>query len=625
VAWNGFGVLFRGRSDWEIYLGALREAGIPFAVEGDRKHFQRREIIDAAALVRCVLDPNDHLALLTLLRSAAVGVPDAALIPLWTRGFPSRFGALFRPDPDALAGLRELIGEAARALPDDVPGLERVRGWEVNLQAAVGALARLRESFFEDAADVFVERLRRLLLLEATEAARYLGPWRSANLDRFFRWLTDELVDGGDANTVLRNLRGSVSAGREAEEGRPKEIAEDAVQVMTIHGAKGLDFSHVYLMQLHKGTGGGAGAERVVELDTGFEYCVLGAATPGWDVARRERAEVEEAERVRTLYVAMTRARERLVLAGRWEADGKRRPVRSQMDLVQQRRDPPPDLDARMRSLAAGGDGNYVDEAHARWVFPALAAAPAAAPSAVAEGPSLPAVDEIAAASRALAAAREGSRERKGRSFGGPASDEAHKELEERLADRRIGEMGPGPGALAPSAAGGVARAVGTAIHRALEELDLAADPASEIARQRDALRPTLHGLLSGEALEEALAEARALLERFASGPLFAKLRGIADRVIARELPVLVPPQAERGPVSYVSGAIDLVYRDAETEELVVVDYKTDRVDDPAELAQRTRAYAAQGAVYQRALRQAFGLSYTPRFELWYLRRGEVA
>jgi ATP-dependent exoDNAse (exonuclease V) beta subunit len=166
---------------------------------------------------------------------------------------------------------------------------------------------------------------------------------------------------------------------------------------------------------------------------------------------------------------------------------------------------------------------------------------------------------------------------------------------------------------------------VGTAIHRALEELDLAAEPAAEMERQLDALRPTLRGLLSGEALEEALAEARALLERFASGPLFAKLRGIADRVIARELPVLVPPQAERGPVAYVSGAIDLVYRDAETEELVVVDYKTDRVDDPAELAQRTQAYAAQGAVYQRALRQAFGLSYTPRFELWYLRPGEVA
>jgi ATP-dependent helicase/nuclease subunit A len=627
VDWNCFGVLFRSRSDWEIYLGALREAGIPFAVEGDRKHFQRREIIDAAALVRCVLDSSDHLALLTLLRSAAVGVPDAALIPLWTRGFPSRVGALFGPDRDQLAGLRELIGEAARALPDDVPGLERVRGWEASLQAAVGVLARLRESFSEDAADVFVERLRRLSLFEATEAARYLGPWRSANLDRFFRWLTDELVERGDANTVLRGLRGAVWAGREAEEGRPKEIAEDAVQVMTIHGAKGLDFSHVYLMQLHKGAGGRAGsdANRVVEMDTGFEYRLLGAATLGWDLARGERAEVEEAERVRTLYVAMTRARERLVLAGRWETEGKPRAARSQMDLVKQRRDPPPDLGACMRSLAAAGDRDYVDESRARWVFPALAAPDATATSAAAEGPSLPDGEAVAAASRALAAAREGARERQGRRFGGPASDEAHKELEERLAERRTGEGRGSADRLAVSASSEVARAVGTAIHRALEDFDLDAEPAAEIARQRDALEPTLQCLLAGEALEQALAEARALLERFASGPLFAKLLGLAERVIARELPVLVPPQADRAPVTYLSGAIDLVYRDPETEELVVADYKTDRVEDRAALNQRTQVYATQGAVYQRALEQAFGLSYTPRFELWYLSRGEVA
>jgi ATP-dependent exoDNAse (exonuclease V) beta subunit len=278
-----------------------------------------------------------------------------------------------------------------------------------------------------------------------------------------------------------------------------------------------------------------------------------------------------------------------------------------------------------MQSLAAAGDRDYVDEAQARWVFPALAAPEATAPSAAAAGPSLPAVEEIAAASRALATAREDAREQQGRRFGGPASDEAHKELEERLAERRTGEGRGSADRSAASASGEVARAVGTAIHRALEDLDLAADPAAEIARQRDALRPTLRCLLSGEALEQALDEARALLERFASGPLFAKLLGLAERVIARELPVLVPPQADRGPVAYLSGAIDLVYRDPETEELVVADYKTDRVDDQAALDQRTQAYAAQGAVYQRALEQAFGLAYTPRFELWYLSRGEVA
>ena len=56
---------------------------VPFAVEGDRSYYRRREILDAASLVGAVLDPNDALSLVALLRSSAAGVPDAAWLPLW--------------------------------------------------------------------------------------------------------------------------------------------------------------------------------------------------------------------------------------------------------------------------------------------------------------------------------------------------------------------------------------------------------------------------------------------------------------------------------------------------------------------------------------------------------------
>jgi ATP-dependent exoDNAse (exonuclease V) beta subunit len=121
------------------------------------------------------------------------------------------------------------------------------------------------------------------------------------------------------------------------------------------------------------------------------------------------------------------------------------------------------------------------------------------------------------------------------------------------------------------------------------------------------------------ERFEEALTRARALLDRIGEGALFAKLRGLAPQIVARELPVLVPPTGDTGPAAYLSGMIDLVYRDPDSGQLVVADYKTDRVDDDAVLKQRTAAYALQGAVYQRAVQEAFGLPYTPRFELWYL------
>ena len=50
VAWSSVGVLFRSRGDWDVYLTALREAGVPFSVEGDRSYYRRREIIDAAVM-----------------------------------------------------------------------------------------------------------------------------------------------------------------------------------------------------------------------------------------------------------------------------------------------------------------------------------------------------------------------------------------------------------------------------------------------------------------------------------------------------------------------------------------------------------------------------------------------
>jgi ATP-dependent exoDNAse (exonuclease V) beta subunit len=315
VAWRRIGVLFRTTTDLETYLVALRDAGVPYAVENDRSYYRRREIIDATALVRCIVDPNDHLALLAWLRSPSVGLPDAALIPLWTRGFPAQVSELESSSGESLDALQRTVAEAANALPGDVPGLERVAGWDTSVTAALEALGALRESFRSEPADVFLERVRQLSLLEATEAARYLGAYRVANLDRLFRELIAELEEGRDPQALLRRIRRAVGESAEAEGGRPLDSAEEAVQIMTIHGAKGLGFDHVYLMQLHKSRRGEVLAE-AGEADGRLEYQLFGAPTLDFEAIARKRREVEEAERVRTLYVAMTRARERLVLSG---------------------------------------------------------------------------------------------------------------------------------------------------------------------------------------------------------------------------------------------------------------------------------------------------------------------
>jgi hypothetical protein len=92
-----------------------------------------------------------------------------------------------------------------------------------------------------------------------------------------------------------------------------------------------------------------------------------------------------------------------------------------------------------------------------------------------------------------------------------------------------------------------------------------------------------------------------------------------SDRAEAALQP-LEPEQEGRGtPVGFIAGVIDLLYRDPETGAWVIADYKTDAVDSPADLARRAAAYAPQGRIYARAVRDALGLESDPRFELWFL------
>jgi ATP-dependent exoDNAse (exonuclease V) beta subunit len=146
-------------------------------------------------------------------------------------------------------------------------------------------------------------------------------------------------------------------------------------------------------------------------------------------------------------------------------------------------------------------------------------------------------------------------------------------------------------------------------VHRVLEALRLNGDVRAELAQQ-------------AERLPEELARAREVLARFSEGPLLARLRALCDHVVARELPVLVPaePQGD-GPVGFVAGAIDLLYRDPATNEFVVVDYKTDRVAGGA-ASGRAALCRPGGALPARGAGRS--LPRPPRFGLWFLDAGAV-
>lgn len=645
IAWRDAAILLRSTGDLDVVLNALRQANIPYAVERDKSYYRRREIIDASAFVRCILDPNDHLALLTVLRSPAVGVPDAALIPLWVQGLPGLVSDLTGPDADRLATVAEAVRNASAELPADIPGIDAVRGWEQSLLAAVAGVAELRESLEHSPADLWVERLRARFLIEATEAARYHGHYRLANLERFFRTLVAALErDGGDPQALLRSLRASVAGAREAEEGRPKETAGNAVQVMTIHKAKGLDFRHVYLLQTHKESpardravttaaladpdpmGPGGGGER-------WEMKLFGAPSLGYDLIEARNQSVGQAERVRTLYVAMTRAKDRLVIAG----DLPPAPVpldlaSTHADLLSNR--DLPALTEAMTALCKDGGRDRLVAEDASWVFVSLQARdlrPMASEVSAVEQPGIEVVTEH---QRRLARARAEAEERERRPLGVVASSETHELLrasvaERRFADERGGDEGLGAVGSEPLAIKErVLLAVGSAVHRVLETFDLSIPVAAELARQRRRLAGYLRALVGPEDLRSAESRAQKLMDRLAEGPLLERLRALAPHILARELPLLLPAEAafateEASPVGYVTGSIDLLYRDPDSGDLVVVDYKADAVDGAvASLEALARAFAPQARVYVEAVASSLGAR--PRLELWFLHTGDV-
>jgi ATP-dependent helicase/nuclease subunit A len=596
-------VLLRSRGDLDSYLEALRDAQLPFSVEGDRSYYQRREIIEVAALVRCIVNPNDHLSLLAWLRSASVGLPDAALVPMWARDFPAHASRLRAPDEAALADLRDIVTQAAESLSPDIPGLGRIVGWEHGVIAALETLAVLRRSFEADPPDVFVETLRTRTLVEATEAARYLGRYRAANLERFFAGLIDDLVrGGGDARAVARSLRRRIREAEDEEEAPVRHADEQAVRVLTIHQAKGLDFEHVYLVQAHREGRRDDPALLCGEVDGSVEYRLCEGSTLGFEALRAQRRRVAQAEQVRTLYVGLTRAKERLVVCGNWPAGDERRPpedARHYVDLLMWRDAPRPELGALFddpksaRGLESGG---------VLWRFPARGGAPKPGRPAV-QTPALPSHDAVAADATRIAARRRTAAREMERPFRGTASN-LQAEPERKFA----------------ATGASVAAAVGSALHGILEHFDPDAEPEAERARHRAELGARLETLVAPAELGAALERGTDLLERLHSGPLLDRLRALGSAA-ARELPILAPPSRA---VGYTAGVIDLLYADPETGEWVVADYKSDAVESEAEIRALAGTYAAQGAVYTEAVRAALELDAPPRFELWLLHAGRI-
>jgi ATP-dependent helicase/nuclease subunit A len=310
-------ILFRSRESHREFEAALEARGVPTYVYKGLGFFDADEVKDLVALLRFLAEPTSELRAAAFLRSRFVRLSDQALralAPSLSRTLTGRRPPEGLPEEDArvLARLRRAL-PAWLALVDRVPPVELLD----RVLAESGYPFELRGPR-ETQARENVKKVRGLLRRIQNRGYATL-PRIAAHLDR--------LSAGDESNAVID--------------------AADAVNLMTVHAAKGLEFPIVFLVNLGRGTGSRVDPVLVLPDPRSREPLVsVAGGLPEADAALRER-DLEETKRL--LYVAVTRARERLYLAAVVK-DGRFKPTRGSLGEVL-----PRGLGEVLERAAAGG------------------------------------------------------------------------------------------------------------------------------------------------------------------------------------------------------------------------------------------------------------------------------
>ena len=550
--------LMRALSNVQVYLEALRRRGIGYVVEGERDFYAAQEVIDAVNLLRAVDNPHDRLALVGVLRSPVGGHSDTEIFALGRQ---------------QLLDYRMVAGPRWVDLPRDVMDLYQ-------------RLFRLhREVRFLEAGKA-VARVFKELPLSVLAASRRSGQQAVANLEKV-RLVAEEAGAGGSGTLkdVVAELERRVREEEDESENALEEETLDAVRIMSIHRAKGLEFPVVVLVDALAGVNRRSGPPAQVHQDwaTGLAGIRIDDlwSLPGvfLQAKRRER---EAYEQRRLLYVAMTRPRQQLVVS------------------FAERGQPDHDSMVSMIGEATGGALAHAD------------------PPAVACGMGEMAVEVVEEDPEAA--------ERCDRPpappdaadwswyedlWGRRRSDyEARRQTPIFLTPTRL--KAAGEAAEPRLRAGGLERdtalILGELAHQVLEHWDFQTQRVEEdlheaIARHAPELPAAQHRVV--------VRELKAIWATLTGSPVYRELRGA--RILGREIPFVLPWDGQ-----IMEGVIDLVYE--RQGQLYVADYKTDQVTD-GDIAGVMHDYRHQAQVYTEAVRHGLNRDVAA-FRLILLRLG---
>jgi ATP-dependent helicase/nuclease subunit A len=279
-------ILFRSRTSHREFQHALEERGIPAYVYKGLGFFDADEIKDVSSLIRYLANPHSNLRAASFLRSRFVRLSDPALARLAPEIAAAIIGStppdalddLDREDRQVLAFIRAHIGQWL-ARVDHVPPADLIERLLAETAYAYELRGPRRQQAWEN-----LKKMRGLI--------RRIQNRGYATLARIADHI-DALTPGDDSNAVIEAL--------------------DAVNLMTVHAAKGLEFPVVFVVNLARGASAPPDPIRVFADGAGDAPSVsVGPFVSETDEAERDR---DKQETRRLLYVALTRARDRLYLS----------------------------------------------------------------------------------------------------------------------------------------------------------------------------------------------------------------------------------------------------------------------------------------------------------------------
>ena len=315
LKYSDIALLFRAMTQVQIYESVFRRANIPYQTVLGRGFYEREEITDLIQLLRFLDNKTDEIALAAVLRSPLCGISDNALLALRC--------APWLAEVDTADPLRRF--SATRPLYTALRRHDEIAFISADEHELLARASRLISQLVDRRHHYTIHDLLRYAVEESeyltVVAANFDGAQRLANVERLFT-LAARFESSGThlIRDFVRYVEEFEAIGSRESEGQIDQAA-DAVRLMTIHQAKGLEFPVVIIPDLQRLSRVATDTWVLLDRHHGLTLKVpdgRGSLVAGCTFSNFEKRHAwrEQFEGMRLLYVAASRAEDRLILSG---------------------------------------------------------------------------------------------------------------------------------------------------------------------------------------------------------------------------------------------------------------------------------------------------------------------